>query len=294
MSNTNEGIVVPGESQGSSLNPGVYEEQARKKGWKPLDEFKGNEADWVDAKEFLGREKLYDKIKDLKGDLHRQQVRHDKTLEEISHHMAKTEERAFERAKKELQAQRREAMRNEDPDKVEKIEADLEQLEKDRQAAIKAVPKVQQNSGPTPAFQEWQSGNQWFKLGSTGMPENEMTSDAIAIGTGYAAANPNLSHAQVLEHVSKKIKQMYPNEFESTDTSASQPQRKQPLVESASGGNRNSGAASKKLKVSKSDLTDDQQRIMTTIVRSGVLKAKAEKNKVSQEQQYLMDLAETL
>lgn len=286
----NEGIEVPGEEKGSALSP--VEVRAREKGWRPQDEFKGNPDDWVDAKEFVGREKLFDKIRELKGDLHRQANKFDKDMEVISKHLSETEERAYAKAKKELQAQRRVALKEENPDAVEAIEENLEQLEKEKQAALAKIPKPMVQTGPTPAFQEFQEKNQWFKLNSAGMPENEMTEDAIAIGTGYAAAHPNLSHSEVLKYVAKKVKAMYPEEKK--DEEETQPtKRGGSLVESGSGGNREQASkASKKTKITRSDLTSDQQKIMDRIVKLGVLKTKAEKNKVSQETQYLMDFSE--
>ena len=40
-----------------------YEDKARATGWRPLEEFEGDPETWVDAKEFLGRAPLFDKIK---------------------------------------------------------------------------------------------------------------------------------------------------------------------------------------------------------------------------------------
>lgn len=287
----NEGIHVPGEQDGSSLSP--VEVKAREKGWRPQDEFRGNPDDWVDAKEFLGREKLFDKIRDLKGEVHRQQTKFDKDMEVISKHLSETEERAFEKAKKALQAQRRAALREGEPEQIEAIEADLEKLEEDKKKALAAIPKPSASSRPTPAFVEFQEANPWFKLSERGMPANEMTEDAIAIGTGYAAANPSFSQEKVLQYVAKKVKAMYREDEE--DQNDVRPTKKEVQVESAGGGNRDQSVkASKKTKITRGDLSEDQRRIMDTLVKRGALKDKAAKNKVTQEAQYLMDLQEAL
>ena len=285
---SNEGIAVPGEESGSALSP--VEAQARQKGWRPLDEFKGNADDWVDAKEFVGREKLFGKIRELKGEVHRQQTKFDRDMEVVSKHLAETEERAYKRALKELDTQHKAAIRADDDRTVDEIERQKETLEREHKAALAAVPKPSPNSGPTPAFVEFQERNQWFELGTNG-PANEMTEDAISIGTGYAAANPTLSQQKVFEHVEKKIKKMYPELAEGERVTTKT--RSDPVVETGSGGNRNAAEVkSKKLKITRSDLTEPQRKIMDTLIARGALKEKAAKNKVSQETQYLMDIAE--
>lgn len=291
MSNENTGTSIPGEVEGGgALSPTVMEDRARQKGWRPKEEFKGDVTDWVDAREFLGRAPLFDKIKDLKGELHKQQTRFEKDMEGVSAYIAQTEERAFKRAQAELKAARKAAMRSDDPEAVEKIEEQLETLESDHQKAVASVPKPNKTQGPTPEFMDWQERNDWFKLSATGAPSNEMTEDAIAIGTGYAAANPTLSHAKVLEHVEKKIRKMYAEETNTTAPSTKQ--RKDPVVESGGGNRTATESNTRKTKITRADLSEDQRKIMDTLVKRGALKDKAAKNKVSQEQQYLMDMSE--
>ena len=47
------------QTQNKEIN---YEEIAAKTGWKPLDQFDGDEENWVEAKEFVKRKSFFDKI----------------------------------------------------------------------------------------------------------------------------------------------------------------------------------------------------------------------------------------
>ena len=51
------------KGNGAEEVPVPVEATARTQGWKPKEEFTGDPALWVDAKEFVGRAPLFDKIK---------------------------------------------------------------------------------------------------------------------------------------------------------------------------------------------------------------------------------------
>lgn len=287
-----EEVVVQGEQEGGSLSPIVQEEQteakARKKGWKPETEWKGEPEDWVDAKEYLGRQKLFDRIDELKGELGRVSRQRDQDIQVITSHFEKMREADYQRAKEEVKSELKAARKEGDVDAEEAAEAKLEQLEEQRKAqkAAAAARPVQQNQGPTPEFQTWQKDNGWFGKNT------EMTQEAIAIGTGYAALHPNKSQTDVLKHVSERIQKLYPEEFdvEETDSSPSRRSSSTP-VESGNGGSKPvSNKKSKSLSVA--DLTQGQREVMRVLIKRGALKTKAAKNKISQEEQYLRDIEE--
>lgn len=278
-----------GNEEGSSLSPEIQRQQedaiverASAKGWKPQEHWKGDPEDWVPAKEFLGRQKLYDKISDLKGDLYRQRQKFDNDMLQISQYIAKMEGVEYQKAMKDLKAQRRAAMHDQDVERVEEIEAQIDTLEQNKP---QPAPQPKASNEPTPEYIEWHKSNDWFQK------DHEMTQDALQIGIGFANANPNVPQKQLLEHVGKKIRQMYPDRFNDGPPAT---KKGEPEVSDVEGGTgvrtRSARGGSKKL--SAGDLSDDERKVMRMLVQRGALKAKAEKNKVSQEQQYLMDLAE--
>src|SRR2546430_1692102 len=149
MAEPQEGTKIEGEPQESHTSPQVasekYEEKARKLHWAPLEEWRGDPEDWVPAKEFVQRQKLYDRIDSLQD-----------------------------------------------------------------------------------AIKEWKQANKWFD------DNTEMRDDAIAIGVGYAAKNPNKSEKEVYAYTSERIQRMYPEQFkkpvrkeEGEETGEEQPRRKQ-------------------------------------------------------------------
>lgn len=284
--------TIVGEEESTSQNPELQREQvetrARSKGWKPLEEWRGSPDDWVDAKEYVGRQKLFDRIDELKGEIGRQSRKFESDLGTITSHFEKMRQADYERAREELKAQLKEARRSDDPDAQEVVEAKLEKLEEDKKAAdaerqqAKSAPK-----GPTPEFQKWQTDNTWFG------ENQEMTQEAIAIGTGYAALHPELPQERVLQHVSTRMKKLYPEEFEGQEELVQQTsiKRSAPSVEGGDG--RRSVSTTKKGKgLTVADLSDEERQIMKVLLKRGALKAKAAKNKVSQEEQYLRDVEE--
>lgn len=285
-------VEIQGEPEPGSLNPELQkdavETKARAKGWKPLAEWKGAPEDWVDAKEYVGRQKLFDRIEDLKGELGRQSSRFERDLGTITSHFEKMREADYQRAKEELKAQLKQARREDDPDREELVEEKIEQLDKEHEEAkaARAAQQPKQQSGPTPQFQEWHKENPWFQTNV------EMTQEAIAIGTGYAALHPQKPQADVLAHVTARIKKLYPEAFESGEPEEKPQQRSGPEVESGNGGRKSTVSSAKKGKLTVADLDPEQREIMRVLIKRGALKYKAAKNKVTQEEQYLRDIEE--
>lgn len=278
-----EGTKIVGEGEGTSLSPQVQEEKtlerARSKGWKPLDEFDGDPADWVPAKEFLGREKLFDKIHDLKSQLSRQAQKFESDMARIQQHFLNVQQTEYKRAKRELEKQLAQAKANEDVEAVAEIAGQIKDVEASQKETAKEVKEVK-SGGPTPEFVDWQESNKWFNT------DLEMTADAVAIGTGYAAANPSKSQKEVLDHVTAKIKRMYPEKFNGVESTKRMEDNR---VES---GAQRPKAKSSKGTLSVSDLNDMEKTVMRTLIKRGALKDVAAKNKRTQEEEYLAQLAE--
>jgi hypothetical protein len=291
-----EEAVIQGEPEGTSLSPVVQEEQieakARQKGWKPLEEYKGSPEDWVSAKEYVGRQKLYDRIDELKGEVGRQTSKFQRDLNTISAHFEKQREADYVKAKQAAKEELRLARREGDTEALEAAETKLDQLEEDRQKQVQAAAvaaaasRQQQAQGPTPEFTKWQEENGWFQS------NREMQQEAIAIGTGYAALHPTLPQNKVLEHVSNRIKKLYPEEFEGETQRPSTKRSGPSTVESGDGG-RNTVSTKKAGKgLTVADLDAEQREVMRVLIKRGALKSRAGKNKISQEEQYLRDIEE--
>lgn len=276
-----EGVVIPGESGVSSLSPEQHKEKqieaATKKGWKPLEEYQGPEGEWVDAQEFLGRQRLYDKLHDSR----RQITKLERDIASMGKHFTDMEENAYQRALKDLREQQAIAVEQQDTAAVLKVSDEIAEL-KTKQAEKAKQAQAQPSGQLTEEFVEWKQANSWFES------DQEMTADAISIGIGYAAANQGKSQTEILKHVETKIKKIYPDKFQKKP----QQKREAPVVESGGGnGGEQTQQSAKKGKLTVNDLSETEATVMKTFVKRGVLKDAAKKRGISEQQVYLDDLA---
>jgi len=277
-----EGTRVPGKGTESHSNPSIVEQKARDKGWKSREETDLPEGDWVDAKEFIGRQKLFDQIHDLKRQVVTTHKKYQTEMAQMTDYLGKVQEIEYKKAVAQLEREKKLAIADNNIEAVDQINQEIRQTEKDFDEAKKAVPKQPQGQNPEDVreFQEWQSKNGWFSS------DTEMRNEALSLGAAYGMQNPTATQTDILRHVESRIKKIYSEKFSS--------EGKQPVKHSAvePGGMSESASISKKAKgLRVADLSEQELQVMRTFVKRGVLKDRAEKNKVSQEQQYLNDLA---
>ena len=228
--------------------PSAIELKAMEMGWRPKEEFNGDEDDFIDAKEFVRRKPLFDKIEHQSKEL--KEVR--KILESLQDHHTKVKETEFKRAYEYLKGQKKEALESGDTDRVVEIDEQLVDMKAARAAAETAerLPKAAQ---PHPDFVSWVDKNSWYAQ------DREMRAVADAIGVQYAEDHPELAPLEVLKHVTTKIKEKYPTKF-------SNPNRTKPAA--VDGGS----ASAKPTKASDNfQLTEEEERGMRQFVRSGRL-----------------------
>lgn len=288
----NQGTHVPGEQDGSSLSPQIVEQareqKARKKGWKPLEEYDGPPEDWVDAKEFLGREPLFEANRDLKRQLKQQASSFERDMKVIQGQFSQMSEQAYKKALHDLQEQRDLAIVDKDIQSVRELD---KQIDETKQAHVQAVQRTQTQQAPveTEYMKTWRNENQWFDN------DSELQDEAVSIGVGYLHAHQGVSQEKMLEYVTDRIKKIYPekfqtkqerkqttvkNEEEDTSQEANTVEKSTPRL-----GNRGT-----KVKLTTADLTDQERTVMRTLVKRGVLKDIAAKNKRSEEAEYLAQL----
>lgn len=282
---SDEGTKIVGEGGPVSLSPQAHEEavavKAREKGWRPLDEWQGDPDDWVDSKEFVGRQKLYDRINDLKGTLTKQAKEFQSDMRAVASSLTKVRETEYKKALAALTRQREEAIENYDARSAVQVTEEIKVLEAEKAAELKEVQQAATNSGPTPEFVAWQEKNAWFNS------DSDMREDALHIGTGYLHGNPNKSQAEVLDYVTKKIQRMYPEKFQTKEKRmAAAP------VEGNSPSARQTEVNTRKGKLSLSDLAPEHQVIAKTLIKRGAFKAAAEKNKRSEVDEYMAQYQE--
>ena len=247
----NQGILIPGEAA-------EVESRARAQGWVGKEEFDADERNagkkWRPAEEFLERGELFDTIKSLKGEIH--SIKRDFNL--LAQHHKDVAKVEYDRALKDLKAQRAVAAEEGDTKAVVEISDKIDELRedfKDQQQENKPV------AGVHPAYAEWLKDNSWY------------TSDAALRGAAdglaqdYLRLNPNSSFEEVLSFVSSQINSKFINK----------PKAKAATVDSGT-----NGVGGKKAKLTKADLSDDEREIMRTFIKRGVF---------ANEQEYIDELA---
>jgi hypothetical protein len=210
--NENDEIVVdeevdqPGDDgDGAQVKEPEYtkiELEALEMGWKPKSEFDGEEDDFIDAKEFVRRQPLFDKIESNSKEL--KAVR--KALEQFKKHYGSVEQAAYQRALNELKAARREALTNSDGDAFDKFDDQIKKVEADAAAArIVAEQPVAEEPQVPQEFILWKQKNTWYDR------KEHMRVYADKLGIDFR--NQGLNPQQILNRVETEIRSVFPHEF---------------------------------------------------------------------------------
>jgi len=242
----NEENASPKEGIDQSQEEAVLtpaETEALNSGWVPKDQFHGDEHKWVEAGEYLRRGELFKKIDHTTREL--KDVK--RALNEMGKLHAGVREVEYQRALDTLRQQKKNALEEGDADAV--IAADDRiALVRDQQKQQQAAPEFQDAPQEHPDFAEWKSENSWYT--------KDQELQGIADTLGNRLSQEGLTPNQVLKRVAAAIKRDYPNKF-------SNPNQNRPnSVEGVRGGGKSSSTFV---------LSGDERRIMTTLVKQGVM-----------------------
>lgn len=197
-------VEIPAEvadAVAQDATPADVETRARDMGWKPLDQFKGDEKDFIDASEFVRRgEEILPIMKASNARLEKEVQRLSKTLEKFADHHSKTEARAYARALSELEARQAEAVEANDHQAVKEITKEIVDLNKEV-----SKPKADEADDGEEAFDNWKSENPWF--------EKDAGLRSAAIGIAEEIKNDFKDPIKQRAEVSKRIKAAFPEKF---------------------------------------------------------------------------------
>lgn len=191
----------------------LTEDDARRMGWKPREEFAGDEADWSDWQEWLDVDsktapqlRHRNKVLSRKLDqLDRGYKKIERTLDGVKGFIDRSEQRGYERAMAELKERQREAVADADPDAYDRASEQIDRLEADRKQADDA-PKVDVEAQQ--AFNRWRIEATWYGK-DTAMTA---TADAYAneIGT---YRDLGMEPGEYLELLEDRVKKEFPHKF---------------------------------------------------------------------------------
>ena len=238
------------ETQVEPKEPSATEKRALEMGWRPKEDFDGDEEDFIDAQEFVRRKPLFEKIDSVGKELRETR----KALRALQEHHSKVKEAEFKHALEQLRAEKKIALEEGDADKL---------IEIDEQIADAKVRQVQEEkqmrqeaSAPHPNFITWVQKNSWYK------EDAELKAAADQIGSAYAVSNPEVEPDQVLKYVEGRVKKLYPDKFRN-------PNKDRPSAVEG----RTSSTTSKSAKddILSYPLTDDERRVMMSFVRQDIM-----------------------
>lgn len=193
------------------------EAQARRMGWVPKDEFRGDPIRWTDAQFFVERGMnempiLRERNRTLDRRLEATEKKLsdvNDVLTEVMQFNARAEDRAYKRAKVELEDLRREAVGQADVVAVETIQRQIDELEPPRQA--KVAPPSTGAAQVDPIVVDWARQNPWF--------DRDPELKRVAMGI-HEAIGGSMSLADNLAEVRRRVAAAYPERFENQRRSA--------------------------------------------------------------------------
>ena len=242
-----EGTTVEGTEGSSQVDP--IEQRAIEMGWRPKEEFDGDEVDFIDAKEFVRRKPLFDKIEHQNKEL--KEVK--KVLKSLQDHHVKVKETEFQRAVEYLKVQKKQAYEEGDTDKIIEIDDQIAEMRSQKQTQAAAVNVSEEAKQIHPDFAKWVDTNRWYAQ------DKSLRKFADALGVTYAEDNPELSPTEVLKYVTGQVKRAYPDKF-------TNPNKTKPAA--VDGGNSSTKASTSN---GSFQLTEDETRVMNQFVRAGIL-----------------------
>jgi type II secretory pathway component PulM len=236
---------IPEAQEGAEPQYTEVEQRALEMGWRPKEEFDGSEDDFIDAKEFVRRKPLFDKIEHQSKELKTFR----KTLEAFKQHYTAVEKAAVAKAYEQLKSARQEAISNSDGDKFEQIDAEIKQVEKQARAIQEMeVAPAQEEPQVHPEFAAWVNKNSWYNSVSY--------MRKYADEVGVQLAQQGVPREEVLKKVAEAVKKEFPTKFVNPNKATA------PDVESGTPAQR--AARSERI-----ELTDQERKIMNTLVASG-------------------------
>jgi hypothetical protein len=239
----------------------AVEVQAMELGWRPREEFQGDESLFIDAKEFVGRKSLYDKIETLKNENKTTK----QAIEALKQHYSHVEQNAFNKAMKELKAEQNRAIADGDVEKYTQLEAEKEELESEKQAFIEATEKINTEAPQIhPELQSWINRNPWYN----NQPHMKVFADQLGNRLAADVRAGSLTQKEALVKIEAAVKEEFPNKFRN-------PNKDRPSAVEATGKQTTPKSGGSVFKMS-----PEQEKVWKTLERS----------KVMTKEQYIADL----
>ena len=186
-----------------------YADRAQRMGWVPKEKFRGDPDRWVDAKTFV--EKGENELPILRERLRKQ----DEALREVNElkrdfkqHITRVEQRAYDKARRELEAEREAAKDVGDFEKYDKATKQLTELDKEKPEDKPEDTAPVVDPLKDPVFSDWAARNSWFQT------DPERATYANTYGEYLNRTKPHLNGRAFLDEITKAVSKEFPDRFE--------------------------------------------------------------------------------
>lgn len=199
----------------------ALEVEARDYGWTPKDDFKGDPAKWRPATDYLdwakstGRlpksqfdefKRLFPAIRQENQSLKSELNEIKQTLNQFVEFSSKSEERAFNRARQELEARVQQAAANADPEAARVAMQELANLKPEPKVEAKK-PEPASDTKIDPVIQDWIGKNDWFTKNQT------LSAFATETYGELEREKPGLSQEERLAETKRQTMLKFPEKF---------------------------------------------------------------------------------
>lgn len=195
------------------------EDQARGMGWVDKDEFKGDPDKWRPAEEFVERGKTilpilterYDALEQKFNTVSEKLEKTTQNLANFAEFHKGTYKRAYENAKRKIEAKLAEAEERDDLEMYKQGREELDNLER-QQATLDAADSDAPSNEPPPEFHDFQKANSWYGQ------DNAMTvfTDAMA---HQLQGNPNIkNNTEFYAELERLARANFPHKFQQPQT----------------------------------------------------------------------------
>lgn len=195
------GTEAPAESTPPATDP--FEAKAAELGWRPKEEWEGAEEDFIDAKEFVRRKPLFEKIESQNKAIKQLS----QAFDALKTHHTRVKEAEYQRALKSLKDAKRQALADGETDRALAYEDKIDEVEQQKAEFDEDVQKVDIPKTPEthPEFIEWKTKNPWYNR------DTELREFADTLG--LTLARQGMQPAEVLREVASRVRRSFPEKF---------------------------------------------------------------------------------
>lgn len=222
MSDVQGAEANAGAENAAVAQNGDIEATARRMGWRPKTEFKGDEAKWVDADSFVA--KVQDEVPVLKRtlrDMDQKFARLEKKFEEQTQVLtdfrdfaSRGEQRSYERALAELKSKRDIAVASADMAGFNSVQAEIEKLNVETKPTTTAKPaekiETEVQQAPPREITDWIAENPWYNN------DTVLHNAAKGLDQQFLKDAPGMSLADRLAAVKAEVQKRWPEKFGNT------------------------------------------------------------------------------